>query len=74
MQVAVAILLYASFFLRMGLVHVPRHQEVPHRFIAQLTAAIWMLLDCFCTTGQIQHSVMMMVHPLYIRYNIACEI
>lgn len=70
MQVALVILLYASFFLRMGLVHLPRHEAVPHHCTAQLTAVIWMLLGFFCTTGQIQCSVMMMVHPLYIRYTI----
>lgn len=69
MQVEVVILLYASFFLRRVPVHLPRHQVVPPHCIDQLTADTWMWLDSFCTTGQIQWSVMTMVHPLYIRYS-----
>lgn len=68
MQVAVVIALYASSFLRPVLVHLPRHPAVLHHSIDHLTAAASMLSDSCCTTGQIQWSVMTMVHPLYIRY------
>lgn len=71
MQVAAVISLYASCFLRMALVRLPRHQAVPHHFIGQLTVVIWMWLNSCCTTRQIQCCVMMMVHLLCIRW--ACH-
>lgn len=62
------ILLFASSFLRMELVPVPRLRAGLLHSIAQPTVVTWLWSGCCWTIGQILCFVMMMAHPLYIRH------